>query len=130
MLRPPRSLVHSGGSPNLLFPEVAIYILSADPQGFSSFPLSNTRSGFPLPLDCPPPSTFPLRSLSPSQLVIAFFSLPSGTELSSFGHFSLLSFVRSVNCIWCILYFFLANIHLLVSSYDACHSESESTHSK
>jgi hypothetical protein len=36
------------GSPSLLFPEAAFYILSADAQGFSPFPSPNTRSGFPL----------------------------------------------------------------------------------
>jgi hypothetical protein len=36
--------------------------------------------------------------------VIAFFSLPSGTEVSSLGHFSLLSFLSSVDCILVILH--------------------------
>ena len=55
-LSPPRSLVHSGGSPqpptfqSCLFP-----FFSAGPQGFSPFPLTNTRSGSPLPLLLPAP---------------------------------------------------------------------------
>jgi hypothetical protein len=36
--------------------------------------------------------------------VIAFFSVPSGTEPSSLGHFSLLSLLNSVNSILYILY--------------------------
>jgi hypothetical protein len=43
------------------------------------------------------PSPFPLRSLPPSPLVITFFSLPGGTEASSLGPFSLLTFLSSVD---------------------------------
>jgi hypothetical protein len=57
--------------------------------------------------------------------VTTFFSLPSGTEVSSLGPFSLLSFLNSVNNILGILYFFFANIHLVVSTYYACPSGSE-----
>ena len=52
----------------------------------------------PHPLPCP-------LSLPPSPLMIAFFCLPSGTEVSSLGHFSLLTFLSSMDCILGILYF-------------------------
>jgi hypothetical protein len=52
--------------------------------------------------------------------VPVFFSLPSGTEASLLGHFSLLSFLNSVDCILGILYFLLTTIHLLVSTYYEC----------
>ena len=80
-------------------PEVLYYMcvggfISDGPQGFSPFPSPNTRSGYPLfPLS---PSTFCPRSLPPYPLVIAFSSLPSGTEVSLLGHFSLLTFLSSV----------------------------------
>jgi hypothetical protein len=114
--------VHSGGSPNLLFPEVVF---------FHSFYLLMLRDSvlFPHPIPdhvllsphtSPPPnlSTLLPRSLPPSPLVIAFFSLPSGTEASSPGHFSLLNFLSSVDCILGIRYFFFSNMHLLAST---CH---------
>jgi hypothetical protein len=101
-------------------------------------PLSPPLHIYPVP---PPP---PPRSLPFSLLMIAFFSLPSGTEVSLLGHFSLLSFLSSVNCILCILYSFVvvvvvvvvvdvcggfkANIHLLVSIYHACPFGSELPH--
>jgi hypothetical protein len=73
------------------FLKLPVSILSAGPQGFSPFPSLNTRSGSP-PHIPPTPSTFPPRFLPLSLLVIAFFSLPSGTEASSLANFSLLSF--------------------------------------
>jgi hypothetical protein len=45
-------------------------------------------------------------NLPPSIFVIAFFSLPSRTEDSSFGPFSLLIFLSFEECILVILYFF------------------------
>jgi hypothetical protein len=45
--------------------------------------------------------------------VMAFFYLPSGTEDSSLGHFILLTFWSSVDCILGILYFFFC----LVSTF-------------
>jgi hypothetical protein len=103
--------------PTSYFPRLLVCILSAGPQRFSPFPSPNTRSGSLL-LPTPTPSTFPPRSLPPSPFVFAFFSLPSATEVSSLGHFSFVIFLSSVNCILIILYFFfLANIHLLVSTY-------------
>jgi hypothetical protein len=66
-------------------------------------PISDQVALFPR---TPPPSTFPPSSLPPSPLVIVFFSLPNGTEASSFGPFSLLIFVSPVNYILSILYFF------------------------
>jgi hypothetical protein len=109
---PPTSLVHSEGSPSTsYFLRLPFFILSA---GFSPFPSPNTRSGSPLPRPrlAPPTSTFLLRFLHPSPLVIAFFSLPSGTEVSSFGLFNLLTFLSSVDCVLGILYFFW-----LISTY-------------
>jgi hypothetical protein len=53
-------------------------------------------------------------SLLPSPLVIAFFSLPSGTEASSLGPFSLLNFLSSVECILGILYFLNLFIFLFI----------------
>ena len=54
-------------------------------------------------------------------------SLSSGTEASSLRPFSLLTYLSSVDCILGILYFFffLANIHLLVSAYHSCPFGSE-----
>ena len=58
-LSPPRSLVHSGGSPQPPS-SLPVYILSAGPQGF------NTRSGFPVPHSpLASPSTFLPRFLPP-----------------------------------------------------------------
>jgi hypothetical protein len=90
--------VHSGGCSQ---PEVACFHSFCWPSGLQSFPSPNTRSGFPFPSHYFPPRSFP-----PSQLVIAFFTLLSGTEVSLLGHFSLLSFLSSENCILVILYIF------------------------
>jgi hypothetical protein len=99
-------------------------------KGFSPFPLPNTWSGSPT-LPPPPPASFPPRSFPPSRLMIAFFSLPSKTEASSLGYFSLLTFLSSVEYISDILYFFffLANIYLLVNTYHACPFGYELPHS-
>ena len=114
-----------GVSPNLLFSEVTCLHSFCWPSGLQSFfphPIPNKVSLSPPPLpSSPTTSSFTPRFLPPSPLVIAFFSLPSGTEWSSPGHFSLLSFLISVDCILGILYFFVclfvfANIHLLVST--------------
>jgi hypothetical protein len=77
-----------------------VYILSAGPQGFSCFSSPNNRSGSPTPILFPfqvPPSlpTYDCFLLSPSEI-----------EVSSLEHFSLLSFLNSVDCILCILYGF------------------------
>ena len=97
------------------------------------------RSLFPHPIPDQAPLSLPLHhsiyfpsTSSPtphSPLVIAFFSLPSETEASSLEHFSLLSFLSSVECIsFCIFnrslglssslqicvtstYYFLSTIH-------------------
>jgi hypothetical protein len=62
--------------------------------------------------------TSPLRLLCPSQVVIGFFSLSSGTEVSSLGHFSLLTFLSAVVCILGILYFcFVCLFVWLISTY-------------
>jgi hypothetical protein len=102
-------------------------ILSAGPP-LQSFSLTHYQIRFPFPLTQSylPQSTFPPRSLPPTPLMIAFFSLPNGTEAYSLGHFSLFS--SSVDCILGIMYF-LTNIHLLVSTYHACPFGSELPHS-
>jgi hypothetical protein len=126
--------VYSGGSPNIIFSEFSCW----------HFFLLTFRASviFPYPIpDKIPLLSHPLSlSLPPSPLVIAFFSLPSGTEVSLLGHFSLLSFFSSVYCIFWILYFyyfllvlllllFIASIHLLVSSHHTCPFGSELPHS-
>jgi hypothetical protein len=104
--------------PASYFPSLPLSILSVGPQGFSSFldPIPNHVPFFPFP----PHSPFPPRSLSPSLLLIAFFSLPSSTEVSLLGPFSLLTFLSPMHCIVGILYFFIyifgAKIHFLVST--------------
>jgi hypothetical protein len=83
-----------------------VSILSAGPQGFSPFPSSNTRSHPPTPWLLPLPlCTFPPRPLLLSPVVIVFFFIPSGTDISSLGHFSLLTFLSSMDCILGILVF-------------------------
>jgi hypothetical protein len=52
----------------------------------------------------------------------------SGTEASSLGLFFFFNFLGSVRCILGILYF-LANIHLSVRTYHACHFGSGLTQS-
>jgi hypothetical protein len=63
----------------------------------------------------PFPVHFPTQ-VPPSPVVVAFFSLPSGTEAASLGHLSLLSFLSSVDYILDILYFFFRGA-LLISTY-------------
>jgi len=101
-------------------------------RGFSPFLPPNTRSRSPLPhIPVLSPS-----QISPSSLVVAFFSLPSGTKRSSHGPLSLLTLLSSAVCMLGILYFFffffffsflffLANIHLLVRTYQPCSFGSE-----
>jgi hypothetical protein len=121
-LSPPISLVHFGGSPQIpisqgcLFP---LFLLALRASFLFPHPVPYQVSISPL---ITPPSTFHLKSLLPSPLMVALFSLPSGTGLSLLGHFSLLTFSSSVACILCILYFFWGgdNILLLVSTYHAC----------
>jgi hypothetical protein len=90
------------------FLRLPVFIVSAGTQGFCSFPSPNIRSCSPLPPTALPPCPYslPSPSLTPSSLVIAFFSLPSGTEAYFLGHFSLLSLLNSVDYILCILYVF------------------------
>ena len=137
-LIPPRSLVHFGGLPlppvslGCLFP---FFLLVLRASVLFTHPIPDE-----VPLSPQPPSlwTFPSRSLPPSPLVIAFFSLPSGTGASSLWPFSFfLSFLSFVDTILSILYFvclffvclFLASIHLLVSTLHACPFVSELPHS-
>jgi hypothetical protein len=91
------------GAPTSYFLRLPLYILSSGLWGFSPFPSLNTRSGFPplAPKKNPTPTIFPPKSFPSSPLVIAFFSIPSRTEASSLGHFSLLSLLNSVDCILC-----------------------------
>ena len=80
---PPRSLVNFGGSPTSYVQRLPFSSFSAGPQGFSPLPSPNTRSEYPSSSHHPHVSSqsiFLPRSLHPSTLVIAFFSLPSGTE--------------------------------------------------
>jgi hypothetical protein len=108
--------------PNLLSPKVACFPSFCWHSVLQSFSLTQYQIRFHSPPPFPPPRPLSLTcpSLPPSPLMIAFFSLPSGTEASSLGHFSLLTFMSSVDYILNILYFFLANIQLLVSTYHAC----------
>ena len=68
----------------------------------------------------------PLRSLLPFFPMTAFFSLPSGIETYSLGTLSFLTFFSHLGC---IIYCFLADIHLLVSTHYVCPFESELPHS-
>ena len=115
-----------GVLPTSLFPEVACLHSFCWPSGLQSFSLTQYQIRF---LSNPTVShpnphlhSLPSSSLPPFLLVIAFFSLPSGTEASSLGHFSLLSLLNSVDCILCTLngFFSFFNIHLLVTTYYAC----------
>jgi hypothetical protein len=116
---------------NLLFPEDACFHSFCWPLGLQSFSLIQYQIMFPSlsPSYLPSPLSLSGPSLPPSPLLIDFFSLPSGTEASSRGHFSLLSFLSSVDCVFGMLHFFLANIHVLVSTYYACPFECELPHS-
>ena len=116
---------------NLLFPEDACFHSFCWPLGLQSFSLIQYQIMFPSLSHSYLPSPLSLSGPSPPPppLLIDFFSLPSGTEASSRGHFSLLSFLSSVDCVFGILYFFLANIHVLVSTYHACPFGSELLHS-
>jgi hypothetical protein len=104
------------GSPNLLPLEVAC---------FHSFCWSSRISVL---FSYPIPNHIPLSTILnpfPSQILltpimVAFFSLPKGTKVSSLGPFSLLSFLSPVGCILGICPPPLANIHLLVSMHHAC----------
>ena len=113
-----------GDPPTSYFLRLPVYILSAGPQGFSPFLSPNTR--FPSPHNLP-------QVLPTLPTCECFLLSPSGTEASSLGHFSLLSFLSSVDSVLAILYIFvlyfivclfdclfMANIHLLVSTYQAC----------
>jgi hypothetical protein len=108
--------------PTSYLPRLPVSTLSSGHQGFSLFPLSNTR------LDSFPPhstlslhlSTFTPRSLPSYPLVIDFFSLPSGTEASLLGHFSLWTFLTSVDYILGIVSFF--SLISTFSEYITCMS--------
>ena len=86
------------------FLSLPISIISAGPQDFSLFPLSNTRS------ESIPHSTpfhFPSHVLL-SLPTCGCFLLPPNQDRGFFiGYFSLLSSLSSVDCILCILYFLL-----------------------
>ena len=101
-LPPPRSLMHSGESPPP--PPISwgclFVFFSAGSQGFSPFPSSNTRSGFPLP---PYPRPLP----NPSPVVIVFCSLPSVTWALKLVDL----FLSSVDCLHFFFFF------LLISTY-------------
>jgi hypothetical protein len=112
---PPRSLVHSGGSPQpptsrgCQFP---FFLLTLGASVLFPHPIPDQ---VPHPDPCHPhPLSLPGPSLPPC-LLIAFFSLPSGTETSSLGHFSLLTFLSFVDYILGILYFFF--FFWIISTY-------------
>jgi hypothetical protein len=107
------TLVHSGGSPHLLSPEVVYFYSFCWPLGLHSWS-SQYLVMFPLPFTVPSPTKIPPSLPLPS----FFFSFPSGIEASSLGPFGLLTFLSSVDCVLGIPCF-LANIHLLVSTYHA-----------
>jgi hypothetical protein len=106
-LSPPRSLVGLGGvgvPPTSYLPRLPVYIffllalrasvLVLFPHSIpDQVPLSPPTFPHPYLLSLPGPS------LLPSPLVIAFFSFPRGTEVSSLGPFSLLTFLSFVDCI-------------------------------
>jgi hypothetical protein len=110
------SLVHSAPFP----PPPTSYFLKL-PTFFLLALRASVLFPHPIPVQVPSSlSTFPPKSLPPFPLMIAFFSLPSGTETSSLGHFSLLSLLNSVDCILCTLYGFLVLfcfVFWLISSY-------------
>ena len=102
-------------------------VLSAGPQGFSSFSLPNTISCSPLAPHSQ--STFLPRSLPLSPIVMTYFFLQSGTKESSLGlsdcwHFWVLWTLSWISCTS-----FMANIHLLVSTYYECPFGSVLPHS-
>ena len=81
-----------GDTPNLLFPEVSCLYSFCWPSGLQSFSLTQYQIRFPsFPFTSLTPSTFLPRFFPPSPLVIAFFSLPSGTEACSLGRFFFLT---------------------------------------
>jgi hypothetical protein len=130
-LSPPRFLVHFGGSLYLLPLKVSCSLFSVGPQGFGPFAPPNTCSCSP---PCPHSHSGPwLPSTQDHPFhqppVIAFFSLPSGTEATSLGPFSLLISLSSMNFTLSILYF-SSNICLLVSKYHVCPFGSKLTHSE
>ena len=99
-LSPPGSLVHSRRSPHRLPSEGACFHSFCWPSGLQScFSTPQYLIMFPFSLPCP------LSHPDPSLLtpMIAFFSLPSGTEAFSLGPFSLLTFLSSMNYILSIL---------------------------
>jgi hypothetical protein len=117
-LSPPRSMVHSWGSeekvfPNILFPEVSCFHSLCWSSELKSLSLTQYQMRFPcLPpppthsLSAPILSTFLPRSFPPYPYRIAFFSLPTGNEASSFGHFSLLSLLSLWILSWVFYLFF------------------------
>ena len=103
-ISPPRSLVHSGGSPISYFPRLPVSIYSSGPQGFSPLPPPNIRLWFQ-----PCHFSLPCQSLPPSSLWL----------------FILLTCLSSVGCILGFLDFFMTNIHLLVNICHGCPFGSE-----
>jgi hypothetical protein len=73
-VRPPRSLVHSGGSPNLLFPEVACFHSFCWSSRLQSFSLHNNKSGSPLLSTSHPSTFFPDPSLPPHLWLLSSLS--------------------------------------------------------
>ena len=99
-------------SPTSYLLRLSVFILSAGlrasfllPRSIpDQVPLSFTLH--PLDTNTFPPRCFPF--FPPSPLVVAFFSLPSGTEASSLGHFSLLASVSFFKYLMFLLYRFFS----------------------
>ena len=93
-LSPPRALVHSGRSPTPYFHRLPVFILSAEPQGFSFFFFS-TQYLIMFFSSTPGPHPHLRPSHHPHSLCDFFFSLPSGIEVSSLGTCGLITFLSS-----------------------------------
>ena len=124
------------GYPNLLFPEVACFHSSCWPSELHSVSLTQYKTRF-LPPPYPPrllPSLSSFLSQVPSSPVVTTFSLSQvGLRYPHLGISNLLKFLSFVDYTLIILHFiyflFLANIHLLVSTYHAHLFGSQLSHS-
>ena len=108
-ISPPRSLVHSGGSPISYFPRLPVSIYYSHLRASVLFP--HPISDYDSPQPCH--LFLPCQSLPPSSL----------------WPFILLTCLSSVGCILGFLDFFMTNIHLLVNICHACPFGSELPHS-
>lgn len=98
--------------------ETQLYISIHPPDPLEFFPIStHSWSCLPFPHTLSSPNPVP-----PSFCLLWFFLFPllCGIEESSFDSSFLLTFLQSLVCIMVNLYF-LANIHLPLNTYPACH---------